>query len=228
MTQKIFFLTILSIFTTMPVLAGQVFILNGVVSEVDGQPVKGADVLAYHSKNVKKPADFSSNRTGSDGTYKLALPAGHYWLVAIYRHDGRKFGPLGLEDKHSGSAMEIDVGADEDLELDFTVMGLRDAAKNQQKRNISLVRVSGKIVDEDGDPIAMAYVMADNVKQFKEMPKYISAWTTKDGKYSLYMPKGSFYLGAAYGFPPNADYILSHELILTSDKDDADIILPDK
>ncbi len=226
------FIIVLTIFgtlwTAVPTLAGQVFIVQGVVSGVDGKPMSGADVSAYHGKNVKKPADFTSNRTSLDGAYKLALPEGHYWLVAIFRKDGRKFGPLGLADKHSGGAVELDVGADEDLDLDFTVMGLRDAAKKQQKTNTSLVHVSGKIMDEDGEPVALAYAMADSTKQFKKLPKYISAWTDKSGHYSLYLPKGRFYLGAALGFPPDADYVLSGELALDGDVKSADLVLHSK
>ena len=222
-------LTILAtLWTAVPAVAGQVFIVQGVVSGVDGKPVRGADVLAYYGKNVKKPADFTSNRTGPDGAYKLALPAGHYWLAAIFRKDGRKFGPLGLADKHSEGAIELDVGADEDLDLDFTVMGLRDAAKKQQKANTSLVHVSGTIKDEDGEPVALAYAMADSTKQFKKLPKYISAWTDKSGHYSLYLPKGRFYFGAALGFPPDTAYLLSSELSLGGDVKSVDLVLQSK
>ncbi|MDP2106087.1 MAG: hypothetical protein Q8J76_08855, partial [Desulfobulbaceae bacterium] len=39
------------------------FVLSGVISDVNGQPVRSAEVSLYRSKNVKKPADFASNRT---------------------------------------------------------------------------------------------------------------------------------------------------------------------
>lgn len=194
-------MTLVLLFSTGPVWA-QAFVLHGTISDVDGKPVAGAEVALYRSKNVKKPADFASNRTAGDGVYSVALPSGQYFAVAVLRKGEKRFGPLDLGDRHSGEAVEITVGPDEELKHDFTVMDLREAARQNQKKNSALVRLSGRILDKDGQPLAMAYAMAERGERFKDLPTYISAWSDSSGTYLLFLPKGRFYVGAATAFPP--------------------------
>jgi len=73
------------------------------------QPVAGAEVYLYDSKQVKRPADFISPKTKTDGSYKLTVPAGVYWAVAILRRTGPSFGPLQVGDKHSGEPLVLDL-----------------------------------------------------------------------------------------------------------------------
>ena len=80
-------------------------------------------------------------------------------MVSVFRKSGKKIGPLELGDKHSGEAVELDVGPGEDLDLDFSVMDLREAAKAGQKRNETLVKLSGRIIDKKGRPVAMALAL---------------------------------------------------------------------
>ncbi|VAW36108.1 hypothetical protein MNBD_DELTA03-1138 [hydrothermal vent metagenome] len=203
---------------TVPAGATQTYVMSGVVTDVSGKPSAGADVAVYLGPNVKKPADFISNRTGADGKYSLALPQGHYWAVAVLRKDGRKFGPLGLHDKHSGGAVELDAGPDEDMVYNFTVMALKDAALKARKRNKDLLEVSGRIMGPDGKPAALAYALADPGRKFKLIPRYLSAWTDNSGHYSLFLPPGHFYIGAAGHFPPKAGYLLKDGLTLKADR----------
>nr|MBF0222380.1 carboxypeptidase regulatory-like domain-containing protein [Desulfobulbaceae bacterium] len=208
--------------------AGSTFTFSGEISDVEGAVVSGAEVSFYKTSNVKRPADFVSNRTGAEGKYQVVLPEGVYWAFATLRRDGRKFGPLGLEDKHSGTPVEVEIGPDEELLMDFVVMDLREATKKIQKKNDTLVRVSGRILDQKGSPVVMAYAMADTVKRFKEIPRYLSAWTDETGQYLLFLPKGRYYLGVLTGFPPDADYSLTQELLVDDDRSGLDVILSDE
>lgn len=205
--------------------AGSSYTFSGLITDAGGQPLTGAEVSFYSSSNVKKPADFVSNRTASDGAYRAILPAGDYWAFATLRKDGRRFGPLGLEDKHSGEAVSVRVGDGEDMHLDFVVLDLRAAAKKVQKKNEALLRVSGRILDGSGAPVPLAYAMADTVQRFKEFPKYLSAWTDASGEYLLFMPKGTYYLGASAGFPPDAAYSLTQELVVDKDRSGQDMVI---
>ncbi len=224
MTKTLIIIFFILVFVT-PAGAAQTYVMSGVVTDVNGKPAAGADVAVYLGPNVKKPADFMSNRTADDGKYSLALPQGHYWAVAVLRKDGRRFGPLGLHDKHSGGAVEIDAGPDEDMVYNFTVMGLKDAALKARKRNKNLLEVSGRIMGPDGKPIALAYALADPGRKFKLIPRYLSAWTDKSGRYALFLPPGHFYIGAATVFPPKADYLLKDELTLKADRHNFDLRL---
>lgn len=204
------------------------FVLHGVVADVDGRPLAGAEVALYRGKNVKKPADFASSPTAADGAYSVTVPAGQYWAVAVLRKGEKRFGPLDLGDKHSGEAVEVVIGPETELKRDFTVMDLREAARQNQKKNSDLLRLSGRILDQDGKPVAMAYALADKGQRFKEMPAYLSAWSDPSGGYLFFLPKGRYYLGAATGYPPDPEQPLSKEVTLSGDLEGVDLVIRKK
>ncbi|MDF1578253.1 MAG: carboxypeptidase-like regulatory domain-containing protein [Desulfobulbales bacterium] len=188
--------------------AAENFVFRGRIVDMANEPVGGAEVYVFDSANIKRPADFISNRTGKGGYFRVELPPGHYWALAIMRTGGAGFGPLGKDDKHSGEPFEFDSAGKDEVGKDFTVMDLREAARAGQKRSESLVRISGRILDEAGLPAGMAYVLADPHRSFSGLPHYVSAWTGADGRYVLFLPKGELYIGAARDFPPKNDYSL--------------------
>jgi hypothetical protein len=204
------------------------FTLHGVVSDADGRPVARAEVALYRGKNIKKPAEFASSPTAADGVYSVTVPAGQYWAVAVLRKGEKRFGPLDLGDKHSGEAVEVTIGPEAELKHDFMVMDLREAAKQNQKKNMDLVRLAGRIVDQEGKPVAMAYALADRGQHFKEMPAYVSAWSDGSGGYLFLVPKGRLYLGAATVYPPGSDQTLAKEVDLTQDMEGVDLVVGQK
>lgn len=208
--------------------AAENFVFRGQIVDTANKPVVGAEVYVFDSANVKRPADFISNRTGSDGYFRVELPPGHYWTMAIMRVSGASFGPLGKEDKHSGEAIEIDSAAKNELSKNFTVMDLREAARANQKRSETVVKISGHIFNDAGLPVAMAYVLADPQRKFGDMPQYLSIWTEADGRYVLFLPKGKFFIGASKDFPPQSDYIGSKEVDFASDTEGIDLVIPSK
>ncbi|PLY03095.1 MAG: hypothetical protein C0623_02565 [Desulfuromonas sp.] len=57
--------------------------VRGVVRDRSGRPVAGLHVFAYRQPGMTGNPDFFSPKTGSDGTFELALPAaGSYYLLA--------------------------------------------------------------------------------------------------------------------------------------------------
>lgn len=205
--------------------AGQVGVLAGRIVDISGEPVKNAEVYIFDSTDVKRPADFISNRTVEDGRYQVQLPPGNYRAVAFYRQGGARFGPLSSDDKHSGEPVVLEITAGSSYTMDFTVMNLREAARKHQKKNAELVRVTGKVVRESGAPVAMAYAMAHNSQQFGSLPDYISAWTDEQGGYTLYLPAGRYYLGASLGFPPKHGYNLYLDQQVVVDTDKVDLVV---
>ena len=200
-------------------------VLEGRVLDIAEQPVADAEVYIFDSPDVKRPADFISNRTGADGLYRVLLPRGNYWAVAILRQGGGRFGPLAYGDKHSGEAVAVELGSGVRRSIDFVVVNLREAARKHQKKSEDLIRVTGKLLHGSGEPAAMAYAMAHRMDQFGTLPDYISTWTGADGEYSLYLPPGRYYLGASLGFPPKHGYTLKVEQQFIEDTGNVDLVV---
>lgn len=207
--------------------AAELAILQGRIIDMLENPVQNAEVLVYNSPNIKRPADFISSRTGPDGHFQMTLLPGRYWVLAVLRKGGNRFGPLGLEDKHSGAPLVLDLEELDERRLDFVVFDLREAAIRQDKKNADLVMVSGRIIDKQGNPVSMAYVAADKNRENREIPAYISSWTDDLGQYSIYLPRGSFFLGAARVFPPAGNSLPAREIFFENNVSDLDIVLGD-
>jgi hypothetical protein len=205
--------------------AGQAGFLEGMILDISEAPVKNAEVYIFDSPDVKRPADFISNRTVEDGRYSVQLPSGNYWAVAIFRQGGGRFGPLGSSDKHSGEPVALEIAAGVSRSTDFMVVNLREAARKHQKKNAELIKVTGMVVNQSGLPVQMAYAMAHKMQQFGNLPDYISAWTDEQGEYTLYLPPGRYFLGASVGFPPKNDYNLHLDQQFIGDTDKVDLIV---
>jgi hypothetical protein len=199
--------------------------LRGRVIDIMTLPVAGAEVYLYDSKQVKRPADFISQKTKTDGSYKLTVPPGVYWAVAILRQTGSSFGPLQVGDKHSGEPLILDLKNKKMKEMDFTVMDLRDAVRHSRKRSEELFEIRGRILDIHEKPVAMAYVLADSSSTpASEIPQYLSAWTDIEGKYTLYLPAGEFYMGPSTVMPPSPEEELSHFIKVAGDMQGVDLV----
>lgn len=200
--------------------------LEGKIFGVDGKPLEGAEVYLYNTSNVRRPGDFVSNKTGADGHYIVVVPSGQYWLVARWRIDGQvRLGPLSPRDRHSGEAKQVDFAANSKTTLDFTVANLMEMAMTATKKRPDLLRLDGRVLDQQGRPVAMSYVMASNKDSALEVPEFISAWTNAQGNFALYVPSGTYYVGAAKKFPPEKDCKLGRQVTLTSGNVTADVVL---
>jgi hypothetical protein len=130
-------------------------------------------------------------------------------------------------DKHSGEPLVLDLKNNTMKEMDFTVMDLRDAVRHSRKRSEELFEIRGRILDANEKPVAMAYVLADSSKRAAEIPQYLSAWTGIEGKYTLYLPAGEFYMGTSTVMPPAPNKELSHFIKVAGDMQGVDLVLPD-
>ena len=197
--------------------------LTGKVSDASGLPVEGAMVFIYSSPAVRQSADFMSAPTEKDGIYRLLLPPGRYWAVARLKKS-IGFGPLMPGDKHSGEPLEVDLMSEKEVTLDFTVTDLREAMNIREKTREVAVRVTGRIVDEKGISLGGVYAVAGKRERMPGVPDYLSAWSDADGRYTLYVPKGTYYLGSASAFPPGQTYVGSGVITVDGDKGGVDIV----
>ena len=205
-------------------MAGERSILKGTVLDIKAMPVEGAEIFIYDSPDVRRPADFISARTGKDGSFQMDLPSGVYWTVARLR-SGEQYGPLMPGDKHSGEPVEIELAPGEELVHDFTVVNIRETARLKRKTREDYIKIKGRVLDKNNNPVAKMYVIANKEKEQSGIPEYLSAWTDNTGFYTLYVPRGKYYIGYATSFPPNQDFRIYSEAVFDADKIDFDIII---
>lgn len=204
-------------------LAAEKSLLTGKVSDAAGMPVEGAMVFVYANASVRRSADFMSPPTDSDGVYRVFLPAGRYWAVArLKKTEG--VGPLMPGDKHSGDPVEVDLTSENEAGVDFTVADLKEAVGMREKPREGSVKITGRITDEKGAPLVGVYAVVCRGKEPSGMPDYLSAWVDDDGRYTLYIPKGEYYLGSASAFPPGETYLINGEIKADGDRSGVDIV----
>ncbi|MDW7774486.1 MAG: carboxypeptidase-like regulatory domain-containing protein [Desulfobulbaceae bacterium] len=201
-------------------------VFSGHIVDVAGDPVPGAEVFIYSSDNVRQAPDYIAPPTDERGEFRVILPPGRYWTVARLRQDREKFGPLLPTDKHSGPPLEVDILSGEQTEEVFTVADLQETSRLAVKFDTSFARVEGIIRNSEGQPVANGYVYANREKNFKKIPDFVSAWTDGSGRYTLFLPPGTYYLGPAREFPPEpAKPEWIHQIIIDSDTAAVDIVL---
>jgi len=200
-------------------------VLKGRVLDIEEKPVESAEIFIYNSPDVRRPADFMSARTDKEGRFSVDLPIGKYWAVARLRKGTERYGPLMPGDKHSGEPVEIYLTPNSEIEKDFTVVDIREVTRLKKKIREDYIKIKGRILDKNSSPVKMVYAIANKNKVITGMPDYLSAWTDDEGYYTLYIPRGKYYIGYATAFPPAKDYNINREVVFEADKIDLDIII---
>ncbi len=197
--------------------------LDGRVLDTKGMPVEGAMVYLYAGSDVRRTANFISNRTDREGRYRILLPPGRYWAVARLKKAGG-YGPLMPGDKHSGDPAEVEITPGGKARMDFTVADLQEAIRTRSKDRERAFRITGKIIDEQGAPQPGAYAMGNRTAVLLGIPDYLSLGADEGGRYTLYLPRGNYYIGAATVFPPGRDSLLKGPVSVDGDRADVDIV----
>jgi hypothetical protein len=187
---------------TMPiaVMAGEHIVISGTITSITGEPVAGAEVYLYAAENTRKPADYISPKSGQDGVYRITAPKARYKAIARIKK-GERYGPLMPGDRHSGEPVNIIPDEENELTLDFTVADMQELAQRREKELEELAQISGK-VSSPGKRIQSVYVYARKEAISASLPEYFSGWAGTDGRYSLKLPPGRYFLGVATEFPP--------------------------
>ncbi len=196
--------------------------LKGTIIDVEGSPVQGAMLYVYNSPDVRRTAEFIS-LSDKDGQFSIKVPAGKYWLIARVKK-GEDYGPLMPGDRHSGDPVEIELVPAGKEEMDFVVADLKDAIRMKREAMDRPFKITGRIIDKNGDPLANVYAIANKSREITRFPDYISAWADDKGRFTLFIPEGKYYLGGAEEFPPGGRYFISQEISADADKSGIDIV----
>jgi hypothetical protein len=208
-----------------PVSGQETGVLAGRILDVSRNPVAGASVFVYGSGNVRRPADFISPATDSSGAFRVALPVGHYWVVARARHGMEKYGPLLPGDRHSGAPLETDIMSGETAEEEFIVADLRETSQLDVKLDTSFLQVEGTLLSKEGEPVENAYAFARHEATGSGIPEYVSAWSDASGRYTLFLPAGTYWLGLARTFPPGPEAVPRQEVVIDKPAENINIVI---
>lgn len=200
-------------------------VLSGRVADVSKQPVAGASIFVYTSSNIRRPADYISPETDNAGTFRIILPAGHYWVVARARQGEEKYGPLLPGDRHSGAPLETDIISGETTEDEFIVADLRETSELEDKFDTSFLQIEGVLLTREGEPLANAYAFARREADSGGIPEYVSAWTDDRGRYTLFLPAGIYWLGLAQTFPPDPETVPWQKVVIDNGAEKINIVL---
>jgi hypothetical protein len=181
--------------------AQETFTLHGRVTDREGKGVAGAEVALYTTPDVRRPVDFITPPTIANGSYAIALPPGEYWAVARKRQSGR-FGPLQPTDQHSGAPAEIAGKSGEKVTADFTVASIREMGEERQPPEEETVRLRARVIDNEGAPVANAYLYARREEAKGGIPDFVSPAADHSGVSILLLPPGKYFIGADLAFPP--------------------------
>jgi len=180
----------------------QTAVLKATICDIDGKPAEGVKIFLYESTNVRKPADFISAQSDKNGRVVIMLPPGKFWAVARFKKDAL-YGPLMPGDKHSGEPVEVECSDLSETDVGFVIADIREVGQKKRTGSADTIKLSGRVIDKEGVPVANAYVFANKTKDIELIPEYLSAWTDEGGNYTLYLPAGgSFFVGSASKFPP--------------------------
>lgn len=228
MKHLTFIIVLITLFVTglvKPVLSEEKPLVRSTVLDIDGNPVKGAYIFFYDSEDTKRAVDLVSPVTDEKGFCEKAVPPGTYWVLARLKREGDfDMGPLMIEDKVSAEPLEIEVAPGEKYDLTFTVMDLLDTVRTQTKQREDLNRVSGRVVNEAGEPVKKVFVFANRNNDAVLMPRYFSAWTGDDGHFTIYVPEGEYYLGLSAEFAPDRKYTAEIPLKVEGDLTDRELV----
>lgn len=181
---------------------------TGLVAGKALTPLADAYLYAYREgEDLRGPAFATSEASGPEGDFSLALPPGKYLLVLRKRAEGESVGPVATGDYRSEIIGPVTVRGGETVARD--IVAPRKIGESKSLPALSRVPaktgITGKVVDSDGNPVQGARVQAYQHAQMSERPKYVSEGSGVDGSYSLFFPEGGTYYIAArnkFGGPP--------------------------
>lgn len=177
-----------------------------------GEGLAGAFVYVYTEAagGLMGPSYGAAVRSEPDGSFRIELPAGRYFLAARKRADGARVGEPAAGDLNGlypGNPVTVPPGEMVPL-VPFPLQPVEAAARQARRVDGKFVPTgtafSGRVTDPAGTPLAGLFVFAYLDDRMTGKPTCISAPTGADGRFLLHLGEaGTYYLGArsAFGGP---------------------------
>ncbi len=176
---------------------------SGIYGKVlfDGKPLQKCYVYLYKNfaSGFRGPAFITY--PSFDGSFKIAVPPGKYYVIARKRQKGGMYGPVEEGDFFNfyyGNPVVVKKDGYRYVEIE-TVKRL-----SQLEEGTGFSHITGTVSDKNGNPLAGLFVLFYQNKSMQGKPLYISGRTNKGGEFSIKLPKGTYYVSARenIGGPP--------------------------
>ncbi|MBI4651246.1 carboxypeptidase regulatory-like domain-containing protein, partial [Candidatus Desantisbacteria bacterium] len=158
-------------------------------------PVEKIKIYIYkEGTDLHGPYYAVSEPTDPEGNFNIELPEGTYFFVARKRTSGDDSGPLVQGDIKSNFIGPIKIKNGEPINLNFNCFTKQGDEKTTGAPLVNKTTgISGTIRDADGNTVAGVRIHVYTFIQMSERPKFVSAKTSPDGKYIIYLPEGGTY-----------------------------------
>lgn len=174
-----------------------------------GQSLDRAFVYVYAetASGLIGPSFGEAVQVDADGTFRIALPAGRYHLVARRRADGGRSGELAPGDLNGTyPANPVEVHAAQQLQLGSFPLEVIDPAVHARRQAQGTfaatgTTLTGQVLDPQGEPVHGVHVFAYLDSRMVGKPVHISAPSDGHGKFQLHLGEGgTYFIGARSKF----------------------------
>jgi hypothetical protein len=165
-----------------------------------GKPVAGTMIHVYldPSSGFKGMGFAVLGPTDEEGMFEAQLPVGTYYLVARLRRDGSMVGPLRAGDfigYWNENPLRVETGQVQRAAI--SLQEVPDKVVEQADHLFGDISLSGRVVDQQGRPVAGLRVLLYDNPRMLDRPLFVSQPTDADGAYVLSFPEpGRYYLRA--------------------------------
>lgn len=180
-----------------PVEDAEIYVYKWLLDEMIYEEVLQQEIDVFDPKHINNEGayqgtpDFKSAETGTDGKYRLALPAGAYCLVARKQRSRDDVqSPINPVDLSSLVSEPVIVTRGETVRISLRLLNpFRDASRfNQYLVRTYVTGISGRVFSSEGTPISDVMITAsDEASQARGKPDFVSFPTDKEGNYVLYV-----------------------------------------
>nr|NIS40269.1 hypothetical protein [Desulfuromonadales bacterium] len=175
----------------------------------DDKPLPGGWVYVYTKRDLDLmgPSYGASAQAGDDGTFRIELPSGSFYLAGRHRFSGGEFGQPqagDLNGVYAGNPVTVKRGE----EVRIGDFALEPVDSEQQRRRLADGKFArtetafvGEVQDEDGRPVPGVFVFAYLDSRMVGKPNFISAPTGQEGRFEIPLTDGgTYYIGARSSF----------------------------
>lgn len=136
-----------------------------------------------------------------DGSFSINLPEGKYYIIARKRAKGGMYGPIEEGDYFNfyyGNPVTVKKGTLKSVSIECI------KRLSQLEEGVGFSEITGYVKDGKGNPLSGLFVLLYQNKNMQGKPLYISGRTNREGKFTIKIPMGTYYILARenIGGPP--------------------------